>query len=104
MRVNRRRSDIEIIADMLRMVTNGAGKTKIMYHADMSYSQTQKYLWFLTNQGFLIRELTCKPGAMYFSTEKGMDLLESIDHVIEKLGLNDSDKYYIPSVSKVGSL
>ncbi len=53
MRVNRRRSDIEIMADVLRVGKNGAGKTRIMYHTDMSYSQTQKYLWFLIDQGFL---------------------------------------------------
>ncbi|MFC1953325.1 winged helix-turn-helix domain-containing protein [Chloroflexota bacterium] len=95
MRVNRRRSDIEIMADMLRVVKNGAGKTRIMYHTDMSYSQTQKYLWFLTNQGFLIRVSVSKSHAMYYATEKGYKLLETIDRLADILGLYNEDNYYI---------
>ena len=45
--MNHRRSNIEIIADMLRMGENGAGKTEIMYSANMSYSQLQKPHAFL---------------------------------------------------------
>jgi len=41
-RVNRRRSDIEIIADMLKVGENGAGKTEIMYSANMSYSEVPR--------------------------------------------------------------
>jgi len=44
MKINRRRSNIEIIADMIKVGENGAGKTEIMYSANMSYSQIQKYL------------------------------------------------------------
>ena len=42
--MHRRRSNIEIIGDMLRVGSNGAGKTEIMHSANMSYSQLQKYL------------------------------------------------------------
>ncbi|MBM4433417.1 MAG: hypothetical protein FJ025_05395, partial [Chloroflexi bacterium] len=44
MKVNQRRSNIEIIAEMLKVGENGAGKTKIMYNANLSYTQIQKYL------------------------------------------------------------
>jgi len=99
MRVNRRRSDIEIIADMLRLGKNGAGKTKIMYHADMSYSQMQRYLGFLSNQGFIIKVGTVNPSATYLTTESGLELLEGIDNVREMLGLNDDEKYYVSDFS-----
>ena len=99
MRVNRRRSDIEIIADMLRVGKNGAGKTKIMYHADMSYSQIQKYLGFLSNRGFIARVGTVNPLTTYRATQSGLELLRSIDNVTEMLGLNDDDKYYVPDLS-----
>jgi len=39
--MNRRRSNVEIIADMLKVGENGAGKTEIMYSANMSYTQIQ---------------------------------------------------------------
>ena len=34
---------------------NGAGKTEIMYSANMSYAQIQKYLGFLLSHGFINR-------------------------------------------------
>ena len=43
--LDRRRSSIEVIADILRL--GEAGKTEIMYSANMSYHQLQKYLSFL---------------------------------------------------------
>ena len=45
MKIANRRSNIQIIADMLRL--GEAGKTEIMYSANMSYFQLQKYLKFL---------------------------------------------------------
>jgi predicted transcriptional regulator len=45
MNLDRRRSSIEIIADMLRL--GEAGKTEMMYSVNMSYFQLQKYLNFL---------------------------------------------------------
>lgn len=53
--MNYRRSNVEIIDDMLRLGENGAGKTEIMHSANMSYSQLQKYLSFLISHGFIDR-------------------------------------------------
>src|SRR3989338_5444332 len=100
MRVNRRRSDIEIIAEMLKVSKHGAGKTKIMYHADMSYSQTQKYLGFLSDEGFIVRTTTVNPSATYRTTESGLELLRGIDNVRGMLGL-DEEKYYSPALSAI---
>ena len=50
--MGRRRSNIEIIGEMLRLGENGAGKTELMYGVNMSYTQIQKYLSFLINHGF----------------------------------------------------
>lgn len=43
--MNRRRWEIQIIGDILRLGT--ARKTEIMYSANMSYSQLARYLDFL---------------------------------------------------------
>jgi len=99
MRVNQRRSDIEIMADMLRIVENGAGKTRIMYQADMSYNQMRRYLWFLTEQGFLFGVSADKTQTLYYATDKGNKLLESIDHLADILGLYSEDSYYVKVVS-----
>jgi len=89
MRVNRRRSDIEIIADMLKVGENGAGKTEIMYSVNMSYSQIQKYLGFLVSQGFIDKVEVGNPVVTYQMTDRGSKLLKTINSVIEMLGLTD---------------
>ncbi|PJB49609.1 MAG: hypothetical protein CO103_04765, partial [Chloroflexi bacterium CG_4_9_14_3_um_filter_45_9] len=83
MRMNRRRSNIEIIADMLRVGENGAGKTEIMYSANMSYAQIQKYLAFLLSHGFINKVEVGNPIVTYQVTEKGIELLRNIDNITE---------------------
>ncbi len=93
MRVNQRRSNIEIIAEMLKVGENGAGKTKIMYNANLSYTQIQKYLGFLTSQGFIGKMEMGNPSVTYQVTESGLKLLESINSLMEMLGLNDDQSF-----------
>ena len=89
MKVNQRRSNIDIIAEMLKVGENGAGKTKIMYNANLSYTQVQKYLGFLTGQGFIDKIQVGNPSVTYRITENGLKLLESINSLREMLGLDD---------------
>ena len=86
MKMNHRRSNIEIIADMLRTGENGAGKTEIMYSANMSYSQIQKYLGFLMSQDFITKVEVGNPVVTYQVTGTGLKLLRSIESVTEMLG------------------
>jgi predicted transcriptional regulator len=83
--MNRRRSNIEIIADMLRIGENGAGKTELMYSANMSYAQIQKYLGFLLSHGFINKVKLGNPSVSYQVTEKGGELLRNIDGIVEVL-------------------
>ena len=91
MRVNRRRSDIEIMADMLQVGENGAGKTEIMYSANMSYSQIQKYLGYLMAQGLIDKMKMGNPSVTYQVTDSGLKLLQLISSLKEMLGLDDND-------------
>jgi len=74
---------------MLRVGENGAGKTEIMYSANMSYSQLQKYLGFLMSQGFITKVEVGNPVVTYQVTELGLKLIKSIDSVMEILGWLD---------------
>ena len=87
--MNRRRSNIEIIADMLRVGENGAGKTEIMYSANMSYAQIQKYLGFLLSHGFVNKVHVGNPAVTYRVTEKGGELLKNIHGIMEVLEFQD---------------
>jgi predicted transcriptional regulator len=83
--MNRRRSNIEIIADMLRVGENGAGKTEIMYSANMSYAQLQKYLGFMLSHGFINKVKVGNPSVTYRVTDKGGELLKNINYIMEVL-------------------
>ena len=89
--MNRRRSNIEIIADMLRVGENGAGKTEIMYSANMSYAQIQKYLAFLLSREFISRVKVGNPMVTYHVTDKGSELLRNIDRISEVLEFRDGN-------------
>lgn len=89
--MHRRRSNIEIIGDMLRVGSNGAGKTEIMYSANMSYSQLQKYLSLLISQGFVDRLEVGNPVVTYRVTERGSTLLKSIDTILDVLEFKHDD-------------
>jgi len=87
MRIERRRSSIEVIADMLRL--GEAGKTEIMYSANMSYFQLQKYLNFLLQQRLIDKVTVGNPVVTYRVTKKGLRLLRNIDSILEVLELRE---------------
>jgi len=87
--MNRRRSNIEIIADMLRL--GEAGKTEIMYSANMSYFQLQKYLSLLLQLKLIDKVTVGNPIVTYRVTRKGLRLLRSIDSIIQMLELGEED-------------
>jgi len=87
--MERRRSNIEVIADMLRL--GEAGKTEIMYSANMSYFQLQKYLKFMLELKLIDRVYVGNPIVTYRVTKKGLRLLRNIDSVLEVLELKEED-------------
>ena len=87
--MERRRSYIEVIADMLRL--GEAGKTEIMYSANMSYFQLQKYLNFLLRLKLIDKVTVGNPTVTYRVTKKGIRLLRNIDSILEVLELKEED-------------
>ena len=90
--MNQRRSNIEIISEMLRIGANGAGKTEIMYSANMSYRQIQKYLKFMMAQGLIDKVEVGNPSVAYQVTEKGHGLRQSIETVLEVLNFKEPEE------------
>ncbi len=87
--MERRRSSIEVIADMLRL--GEAGKTEIMYSANMSYFQLQKYLTFLLQLGLINKVTVGNPVVTYRVTRKGLRLLRNIDNITHMLESGEKD-------------
>jgi predicted transcriptional regulator len=89
MKISNRRSNIQIIADMLRL--GEAGKTEIMYSANMSYFQLQKYLKFLLELKLIDKVALGNPSVSYRVTKKGFRLLKNIDSIQQVLESADED-------------
>ena len=83
---NKRRSEIQIIGEILDLSKNGAKKTEILYQNNMSFSQLQDYLSYLIEKD-IIEEIivTNDNGTVsktFINTEKGNDLLEDINKIL----------------------
>ncbi|MBI2850740.1 MAG: hypothetical protein HYX80_06835 [Chloroflexi bacterium] len=89
MKINNRRSNIQIIADMLRL--GEAGKTEMMYSANMSYFQLQKYLKYLLHLKLIDEVALGNPSVSYRVTEKGFELLKNIDSIQQVLEAGEED-------------
>ena len=75
-----RRDSVNIIADILRL--EKVPKTK--YRTTMNNSRLQKYLDFMTEQG-LLEKTSQGNSTIYKRTEKGGQLLEQIDSLLDML-------------------
>jgi predicted transcriptional regulator len=73
------RSSLDIVRDILSVALIKTRKTRIMYQANLSYVQVQKYLHDL-----LEKELLGHDGnSFYFVTKKGQQFLKLYDEHVE---------------------
>jgi len=75
------RSRTEIIHDILQTVRsngNGAGQTKIMYSAFLSYNQMKEYLTILIDNRLLQHDIDSR---RFRITEKGLNFLQLCDQI-----------------------
>ena len=83
---NKRRSEIEIIADILKISKNGARKTEILYQCNLSFTQCNNYLSFLINKDILEEKTLVNNvnynDKFYKITDKGYSLLEEINKTL----------------------
>ena len=86
--VNNRRSEIQIIGEILRLSVDGAKKTELLYQGNLSYSQLQNYLHFLIDKE-LLKMHTVKDNGnsskFYRPTDKGLTFLQDINRVLSYL-------------------
>lgn len=84
------RSRTDIMTMILETARNGAGKTKIMYKAYLSYSQLTEYLKYLKQTDLLKYE---EGTQTYRPTEKGLKFLKASDSMSELIPIEKYDKY-----------
>jgi predicted transcriptional regulator len=76
------RTRMEILASILKVASNGALKTHIMYKANLSHRQLERYLALLEERGLLAQGVDEDVGnRIYRITGKGFDFLREYSHV-----------------------
>ena len=83
--VNNRRSEIKIIDEILKLSSDGAKKTELLYQGNFSYAQLQKYLTFLIERDILEESVVNYNGSstkLYTTTEKGLLFLQDVRRVL----------------------
>lgn len=79
--VNKRRSELDIIYDFLSNAQDDIKKTRLMYSLNMAYSRFNTYLDFLIEKEVIGEKCCNENGRLYYLTDKGKVLLESLDDV-----------------------
>ena len=80
------RSQIDIVADVLRETVGGAKKTHIMYSCNLSFRQLKTYLSLLIDRGLLRKVSQEEKGRdprFFKTTNKGKNLLRAYDRLEE---------------------
>ena len=93
------RSRFDIIADILEKAVPGAKKTWLLYSANLSFGQHQKYLKTLIGLGLMARQ-----GDIYTTTAKGRDFLEGHGRLMEILGEADGAETEKKETNKMGAV
>ena len=78
----KRRSEFEIVQQLLSLAIDGSKKTPLMYRTNMCYAQFNKYLHCLLEKKFLDTRVGNPHSTVYFTTEKGKKLLESVTRTL----------------------
>lgn len=83
--VNNRRSELEIIGEILMLSKDGSKTTELLYQGNLSYTQLQNYIPFLLEKDVLEEHIVDSNGSkckLYKITEKGLELLKDIKRVL----------------------
>jgi predicted transcriptional regulator len=81
------RTRMEILGSILKVAGGGTLKTHIMYRANLSHRQLEKYLTFLEGKGLLVGFVDEETGTNMFKvTEKGIEFLKDYSRLSEYLG------------------
>jgi predicted transcriptional regulator len=78
-----KRSKQEIIAQMLEVCLESASKTRIVYQANLNFRTINPYLDILIKNNLI--EISKGEQPLYKTTQKGVDLLETIKKVNESV-------------------
>ena len=94
-----RRSEVEILCDILEICLGGAAKTSIVYKANLNFTRLNRYMNMLLGMGYISLSVACGHGnnddmrIVYRATEQGKGFLanfQSMQQGLEKLSGRNS--------------
>ncbi len=80
-----KRSESEIIAQILYSAEKEAKKTQLLYKANICYTHFTKYFNFLIEKEFIKIKDQNHAGKIYQTTEKGEHFLKDINNVLKQM-------------------
>jgi predicted transcriptional regulator len=83
--MSRRRSEVQILAEILNISLNGVNVTRLMYQANLSYSTLRKYLSATIKKKLIEKLDNGDDGVKYCTTEKGKLFLRKLKEVAHVL-------------------
>lgn len=76
-----RRSDIQILMDILNLSLNGVKATHLMYKANLSYSTLRRYLSAALKRDLIVKVCKVDGSVEYHITDKGKLILQRLKEV-----------------------
>ena len=71
-----KRSEFEIIRDLLVIAKEGSCKTGLVYKGNLNFKIIKTYLEKLTKNRLILKHLDC-----YFTTEKGLEYINDFNKI-----------------------
>lgn len=81
--IGEKRSELEILRDILDLARRGERKTRIMYRANLSYDMLNRYLGFLVTRRFLVPT----ESGSFRVTDAGHVFLSDVERVVQQLSM-----------------
>jgi len=85
----KKRSEFEMLSDVLQVAKDGAKKSHIVYKANLNFALIRKILKTLIANNFLVQE-----GGLFKTTTKGFDYIKNVACIESMLEGKDSWKKY----------
>lgn len=85
--LNERRSDANIVVEILNAAWTGAKKTEIVYNVNLNFKQVQKYLDFLDGKGLIATDVSSGGKKIFRSTERGKEFVKRYKETVKLLTL-----------------
>jgi predicted transcriptional regulator len=82
--LSKRRDQLQILNEILRVAKRGASKTRIMYNVNLSFKGVNQYLSFMM-ENELLRKTREDYKPVYYASEKGLTFIIGYNQLMQLL-------------------